>query len=85
MRRVLADIELRVWLTAAALLLSVLAFWEQVSAAITSAACLERAKYELISCLAPPSDWQLALSGATVLGLAMATGTFLAQPRRRPG
>ena len=50
-----------------------------VDRAVGSAACIERAKYELISCLGPPDvlTWTViaALALAFAVGLGMAVGT----------
>lgn len=83
MKRTVAGIDLRAWLVLGALLLDLLVLREQIIASIASAACLERANFELISCLAPPAEWQIALSGALALALSITVGALLASTRRR--
>ncbi len=83
MKRVVAGIDLRAWLVGGALLLDVVLLREQIMASIRGAACLERANFELISCAAPPGEWQIALSGALALALSITLGALLASTRRR--
>ena len=83
MKRIVAEIDRRAWLVGAALLLDLLVLREQVTVAIGSAACLERANFELILCVAPPAEWQIALSGALALALSITVGALLASTRRR--
>ena len=70
-------------LVAFALGLDLLLVRSQLEAAIWSAACLERAKDELVSCLAPPDWWSVALSGTVALSLAAVLGFVLARARMR--
>ncbi|HLO35129.1 MAG TPA: hypothetical protein VK194_03570 [Candidatus Deferrimicrobium sp.] len=77
------SVRLRVGLVAAVLGLDLLALHAQLETAIWSAACLERAKDELVSCLAPPDWWSVALSGTVALGLAAVLGFVLARARMR--
>ena len=60
-----------------ALLLTLWILQAMVERAIWSAACLERANFELISCINPPPDWQWLLFTATAVGLAVLLGTRL--------
>jgi ribose/xylose/arabinose/galactoside ABC-type transport system permease subunit len=68
-------------LLAVALALCLWVIRSQVDLAIGAAACLERANFFLISCVAPPPDWQLILSTALAVGLAILLGTRLRQNR----
>jgi hypothetical protein len=54
-----------------ALALAVLALFSLIEASQASAACLERAKYELVLCVAPPEAWQFLLSIGAVLLVAV--------------
>lgn len=83
MKRILAGIDLRAWLAGGALLLDLLVLRMQIAASIASAACLERANFELILCAAPPAEWQIALSGTLALALSVTLGAHLACTRRR--
>jgi hypothetical protein len=67
------------FLLAGALALDVLLIRSHIELAIGSAACLERANFELISCVAPPPDWQLILLPAVAISLAMLLGVTLAR------
>ena len=76
-------IDPRAGFVGCALLLVLLVLHDQGSAALASAACLERANFELISCLGPPSGWLIAGLEAIALALAMLLGALLAAPHRR--
>jgi hypothetical protein len=83
MKRVVAGIDLRTWLVAGALLLDLLVLRWQIISSIGSAVCMARANFEAISCIAPPAEWQIALSGALGLALAITLGARLASMHRR--
>jgi hypothetical protein len=68
-------------LLALALALSLWMIRSQVELAIGAAACLERANFFLISCMAPPPDWQMILSTGFAVGIAILLGTRLRQNR----
>ena len=64
-------------LLAVGLALAMFALFSLIDASLASAACLERAKYELILCVAPPEAWQFVLnigSGLLVAVLAVQRG-----------
>jgi hypothetical protein len=82
MKRVLAGTSIRVWLLGVALLLDLLVLRAQIDVATESAACLERAKVEMISCLLPPSVWQVALPAALAVVLAVSLGALIVEGRR---
>ena len=71
------------WLVGVALLLDLVAVRTQIGASIDSAACLERAKFELILCAAAPAEWQIALSGVLALALSIGLGALLASRWQR--
>jgi hypothetical protein len=73
---------LRTLAVGAALLLDLLVLRAQIDAVIGSAVCLERAKFELILCAAPPDEWQIALTSALALALSITLGALLAPGRR---
>ena len=54
----------------------------QIESAIASAACFERAKYELISCAAPPSEWAFILPAALLIVLSVFLGLELGRRAR---
>ena len=83
MRRIVAAIDPRAGLVGWALLFDLLVLRDQITVSIGSAACLERANFELISCVAPPAEWQIALSGVLALALSITLGALLASTRRR--
>jgi hypothetical protein len=72
------------------LLVSVLLISGLVDRAIESAVCVERAKYELILCVAPPDAliWILAAAVAVAfavgLGIAIGTPTWLQLEKSNP-
>jgi hypothetical protein len=66
---------------AVALALTLWAIRGQVELAIGAAACLERAKYELILCVAPPLDGELFLGAAVAVWLAILLGMQLRRDR----
>ena len=83
MQRRVGGIDLRVWLVGVALLLGLIVFRAQMTALVDSAACLERANFELILCVAPPAEWQIVLSGELVLALSIGLGALFASGQRR--
>jgi hypothetical protein len=63
-------------LLAIALAVTVIALTSDVNAAVSSAACLERAKFELILCAESSPAWRFpVLVGATIL-LSLTIGRF---------
>jgi uncharacterized membrane protein AbrB (regulator of aidB expression) len=66
-------------LLAVALVLDLLLIRSQVDLAIGAAACLERANFELVSCVAPPSDLLMILLSALAIGVAILLGTTIAR------
>ena len=64
-------------LIAVALMLTLWIIQAMVQRAIGDAACVERARYELVSCVGPPPEWQWILFTATAIGLAVLLGTRL--------
>lgn len=83
MRRRLGQVDRRVWLVVAALLLDLVVLRDQIVASIDAAVCLERANYELILCLAPPDPWIIPTAGVLSIALAVGLGTLLESARRR--
>jgi hypothetical protein len=83
MKGVVAAIDLRACLVAGALLLDLLLLRWQIMWSIGSEVCMARAKYEAIMCIAPPAEWQTALTGALALALAITLGVRLASRHRR--
>jgi hypothetical protein len=61
----------------AALGLDLIVLKSQFDTAIASATCGERAKVELISCIAPPDWWSIVFVVALGLCLALVLGTLL--------
>jgi len=57
----------------------------QVESLAGAAACVERARWELVSCGAPPGAWAMALMLGLLVGLAAMAGSEwrLAAGRRR--
>jgi hypothetical protein len=53
------------------LALALLTLYSLIDASQASAACIERAKFELISCAPPPEPWQFGLSIVSGLLLAI--------------
>lgn len=72
----------RGWLVAAALGLDLLVLGSQLETAIGRADCAERAKVEMVLCVAPPDWWLVALSAVLALGLAVVLAVVLASARR---
>jgi hypothetical protein len=70
-------------LPAAALSIDLAALGAQVDSAIWSAVCLERAKFELITCVSQPDWWPVALLCALAFGIAVVVGINLEAARRR--
>ena len=68
-------------LIAVALALTVWILQAMVERAIGNAACVERATFELVSCLGAPPDWQWVLFTATAIGLAVLLGTRIRDGR----
>lgn len=77
------DLAIRVVLVAVALGLVLLVFASQIEQAIGVAACMERAKYELILCAAPPDAWKMLLTAGLAVALAILLGVLLGTVRRR--
>lgn len=73
----------RVWLLAAGLFVALLATLSYVEQATAAAACLERARFELIVCLGSPPDWLLPVLLAAVVGLSILIGLSLGHARPR--
>jgi hypothetical protein len=59
-----------------------LLMWVLHDSAVASAVCLERAKYELILCAAPPDGWAIALAGVLAVASALALGASLQDHKR---
>ncbi len=74
MRRVVPSV-----LLAVALVLDLLVIRSQVDLAIGAAACLERANFESVSCVAPPSDVLMILLAVLAMGVAILLGTTIAR------
>lgn len=70
-------------LSAVGLLGSVLLLGGLVDRAVGSAACIERAKYELISCLGPPDVLTWTVIAAVALTFAVALGMAVGRPGSR--
>jgi len=58
----------------ALLVVDLLVLRDQIEVTIAKAVCLERARYELISCVNPPSEWTIAGAVAVAIGLAALIG-----------
>jgi hypothetical protein len=58
----------------ALLVVDLLVLRDQIEVALAKAACLERARYELISCVNPPTEWSIAGAVAVAIGLAALIG-----------
>jgi hypothetical protein len=65
------------------LLVSVLALGALVNGAVASAACMERARFELVSCVGPPNALAWLVAIAVLLASAVGLGMALGAPRRR--
>lgn len=81
-RRPFRDSARRVGLVGTAFVLALLASTAQVGNAVGAAACLERAKHELISCAAPPEVWVMIVTGGLAVGLVLLLGSLLGALRR---
>ena len=68
---------LRLGLLLVGLVAGLLSLKEAIEKAIASAACLERAKHELISCLSPPEPWTIAVLVLAVAALSALAGREL--------
>ena len=80
--RVIQGHAVRGYLVAVALGLDLLTLHSQIDSAIASAACLERAKYEMVLCATAPWGWEVALTGALAVGLSIILGAELVWARR---
>jgi hypothetical protein len=70
------------------LLVAVASFRGLVERAMGAAACVERSKYEMISCLGPPDALAWTLTASVALLCAVALGMVIGPPRwlqERPG
>jgi len=85
LQRLIGLTTMRGWLAAAGLVTDVKILLGQVETLVGSAACVERARWELVSCGAPPDAWQSALTVALAVWLAILLGSEwrLAVERRR--
>ena len=69
------------WLIVGILVVDLLVILAQVDAAIGSAACVERANFELILCLAPPTPVEFAASVGSAIGLSVLLGAVIGRRR----
>ena len=81
-RNVIGRLRIRGWLAAAAVVFDLLVLNAQIETAIGSATCMERAKYEMILCVAPPDLWQVLAAAAVAIGLAILIGIDMGHARR---
>ena len=80
--RVIRGHAARGYLVAVALGFDLLILHSQIDTAIASAACFERARYEMILCGAAPGGWEIPLTSALAVGLSILLGVELASARR---
>jgi hypothetical protein len=64
------------------LLASMLSIRGLVDRAVQSAACIERARFELISCIAPPDVLTWTVATAVSLAIAVGLGMAIGLPAR---
>jgi hypothetical protein len=85
--RLIALTTARGWLAGIGLVVDLKVLLAQVESTVGSAACFERAKWEMVLCGAPPEAWQVALAITLAVGLAMLFGSEwrLALERRGNG
>ena len=74
-RRFLGLTTYRGWLAGAGLVISVKVLLGQVETLVGTAVCVERGRWDTISCVAPPDAWQMALTIALLIGLAILIGS----------
>ena len=80
-RNVIGRLGIRGWVAAVALVADLLVIRAQIETAMGSAACMERAKYEMILCVSPPDLWQMLAALTIAIGLAILVGVDLAARR----
>ena len=70
-----------VWIATSALALDLLLLRSLIDGAIASAACLERARFELVLCAAPPPDAAIPITAGFAVVLSVVVGWSLNHPR----